>query len=159
MALGKCRECGQQVSNEAKTCPSCGVSDPYVKKKGMGFTMKAVLALIALGVLGNILAPRTKVAVPTDTSSAKVPPEAVQSVAPPLPDVQKTVAIVPKRDEHCFDAGAAIAKVYMANFRQMAEVGVKATTLMEEGCQKNVGAEGSDCVRQCQTGFKVEARQ
>lgn len=28
MALKPCRECGQQVSTEAATCPHCGVSDP-----------------------------------------------------------------------------------------------------------------------------------
>lgn len=28
MALTKCRECGKQVSTEARTCPQCGVVDP-----------------------------------------------------------------------------------------------------------------------------------
>ena len=28
MALGKCRECGKDVSTEAATCPQCGVSQP-----------------------------------------------------------------------------------------------------------------------------------
>lgn len=28
MALMKCKECGQEVSSTAKTCPSCGVSGP-----------------------------------------------------------------------------------------------------------------------------------
>ena len=28
MALGKCRECGRQVSSEASACPRCGVSSP-----------------------------------------------------------------------------------------------------------------------------------
>lgn len=28
MALVSCRECSRDVSNEAKTCPHCGVSDP-----------------------------------------------------------------------------------------------------------------------------------
>lgn len=31
MALVPCRECGQQVSTEAKTCPHCGVADPAGK--------------------------------------------------------------------------------------------------------------------------------
>src|SRR5438132_5947 len=28
MALGKCRECGKDVSTEAETCPQCDVSQP-----------------------------------------------------------------------------------------------------------------------------------
>ena len=28
MALQPCRECGAQVSTEAKSCPHCGVPDP-----------------------------------------------------------------------------------------------------------------------------------
>lgn len=31
MALGSCKECGQQVSSGAKTCPHCGVKKPYKK--------------------------------------------------------------------------------------------------------------------------------
>lgn len=32
MALAKCRECGQQVSDQAESCPSCGISDPSGNK-------------------------------------------------------------------------------------------------------------------------------
>ena len=28
MALGSCRECGQQISTEALSCPHCGVPSP-----------------------------------------------------------------------------------------------------------------------------------
>jgi len=28
MALGKCKECGKEVSSKAKTCPNCGVDKP-----------------------------------------------------------------------------------------------------------------------------------
>lgn len=31
MAMKLCRECGQQVSDKAKSCPSCGISDPVQK--------------------------------------------------------------------------------------------------------------------------------
>lgn len=34
MALGNCRECGKEVSTEAKTCPSCGVDKPIKKSSG-----------------------------------------------------------------------------------------------------------------------------
>lgn len=32
MALTPCKECGKKVSTLAKTCPSCGISDPGVKE-------------------------------------------------------------------------------------------------------------------------------
>jgi hypothetical protein len=31
MAMGKCRECGTEVSDQAKVCPKCGVSKPIKK--------------------------------------------------------------------------------------------------------------------------------
>lgn len=34
MALVPCRECGQAVSDEARTCPSCGVPDPTGRGNG-----------------------------------------------------------------------------------------------------------------------------
>ena len=30
MALIKCKECGSEVSNKAKTCPKCGISNPGI---------------------------------------------------------------------------------------------------------------------------------
>jgi hypothetical protein len=34
MALTVCRECGEQISTEAKTCPSCGIKSPARKPIG-----------------------------------------------------------------------------------------------------------------------------
>ncbi len=31
MAMAKCRECGAEVSDSAKTCPKCGISKPVKK--------------------------------------------------------------------------------------------------------------------------------
>ena len=31
MALVPCRECNNQISSEAKVCPSCGIKTPYIK--------------------------------------------------------------------------------------------------------------------------------
>lgn len=41
MALTKCKECGEQVSNKAKTCPKCGAATP---KKTSAFTW--IIALL-----------------------------------------------------------------------------------------------------------------
>jgi hypothetical protein len=52
MALGKCRECGVEVSTSAKVCPKCGVSKP-VKKTSL--IVKMLAGVLALGVLGSIV--------------------------------------------------------------------------------------------------------
>ena len=45
MALVKCKECGQQISTDAKACPSCG------KKRTSSGTMGcAVILLVCLGL-------------------------------------------------------------------------------------------------------------
>lgn len=44
MALIKCRECGTEVSTEAKTCPKCGAKP--TKEMGVGMVM-----LIAFGIV------------------------------------------------------------------------------------------------------------
>jgi uncharacterized OB-fold protein len=43
MALGKCRECGREVSTGAAACPGCGVKNPTASSKR---------ALVLLGVFG-----------------------------------------------------------------------------------------------------------
>ena len=49
MALGDCRECGKQVSSEAKSCPHCGVASPIVPTRTAYDTFKAVIqGLIAV---------------------------------------------------------------------------------------------------------------
>lgn len=72
MPLAPCRECGQDVSTEAETCPACGVSGPTnlpCPKCGSGNTKRASLWAVALGsfvggscmiwipIVGWILAP------------------------------------------------------------------------------------------------------
>lgn len=52
MAMAKCRECGAEVSDSAKTCPKCGISKP-VKKTSIA--IKLLLGLFALGVLGQVI--------------------------------------------------------------------------------------------------------
>lgn len=48
MALKPCKECGNQISDKAKTCPQCGAAQP---KKTSVFTW-IVLGFIVLTVLG-----------------------------------------------------------------------------------------------------------
>lgn len=48
MSLVKCKECGHQVSNLAKTCPSCGVKDPGTNMLLVAIVTIAVFALLGL---------------------------------------------------------------------------------------------------------------
>ncbi|WP_158244262.1 zinc ribbon domain-containing protein [Trinickia dabaoshanensis] len=50
MSLIKCRECGAQVSEEAKKCPNCGA----VPQKKMGLGMKVLLGFGAILVIGTM---------------------------------------------------------------------------------------------------------
>jgi hypothetical protein len=52
MALGSCRECGKQVSSEAKSCPYCGVDSPVRPTRTAFDTIRAVIkGLIAICIL------------------------------------------------------------------------------------------------------------
>ena len=50
MALVPCRECGKEVSEEAKICPNCGVKTPSKKRHQIRTYMTIALILAFLGV-------------------------------------------------------------------------------------------------------------
>lgn len=60
--------------------------------------------------------------------------------------------------EQCFAAGTNMARVFLSNFQNSSEAGLLASDMMEKGCEQQVGDKGGDCVRQCKTAFKVEAK-
>ena len=43
MALKPCRECGKQISSEARVCPFCGIRKPVKKKPSAGAMVKNVV--------------------------------------------------------------------------------------------------------------------
>lgn len=47
MALVKCRECGNTVSTEAKTCPKCGIKNPAKKE----LSWPAAFIIFAVGII------------------------------------------------------------------------------------------------------------
>jgi hypothetical protein len=47
MSIGKCRECGTEVSDQAKVCPKCGVSKP-IKKTSLFTKIIGVFMVIGL---------------------------------------------------------------------------------------------------------------
>lgn len=46
MALKKCKECKKEVSDKAKTCPHCGVSNPGASAKELVVGTLAVIAIV-----------------------------------------------------------------------------------------------------------------
>jgi uncharacterized protein YcfJ len=52
MAMAKCRECGAEVSDSAKTCPKCGVANPIKKTSVIA---KIFLGLLLLGLIGHFI--------------------------------------------------------------------------------------------------------
>lgn len=54
MALVPCRECGKEVSDEAKTCPYCGIKTPSKKRRQRKFIITAIIifALVGLSAWG-----------------------------------------------------------------------------------------------------------
>jgi hypothetical protein len=51
MALVKCKECGKEISKEAKVCPSCGAR----QKKKLSKAQKIVIGLIVLGGVVSLI--------------------------------------------------------------------------------------------------------
>ena len=49
MAMTTYKECGKQVSTEAKACPHCGAAAP-AKKKAKGGIGKWLLIVFAIGI-------------------------------------------------------------------------------------------------------------
>ena len=89
MAMTTCKECGKQVSTEAKACPHCGAAAP-AKKKAKGGIGKWLLIVFAIGLVAMILPKQDKT-----TSVASAPPKA-QAKSPPLKKAEKVLPDVCK---------------------------------------------------------------
>ena len=150
MAMTTCKECGKQVSTEAKTCPHCGA----VAKKAKGGLGKWLLIVFAIGVVAAVLPKKDKVAASSATPRAvAIQPKEKKA------ETKAEVAAAPNTDQ-CFYRGKALAGVYLANFSKMANADVMASDVMREGCDKVAEEQktGDACVRSCEIGFKQEAR-
>lgn len=87
MTLKKCRECGNEVSSEAKICPSCGIKSPAQKHIGcLSSLMVVVFAIFVIGYCSSP-SPTTKTPAPAPALTPSAPSAAVQS--PPEPKEKK----------------------------------------------------------------------
>lgn len=78
MAMTKCRECGTEISDEAKNCPKCGIKNPA---GGTSMLVKALGALLAIGFISSVFSDKTEQTATTQTQTA--------AVAPPPKDPKK----------------------------------------------------------------------
>ena len=67
MALIKCKECGKDVSSEAKQCPNCGA--PIKKSRGCGIVFISFLCIVLGGMAISILLDGTPKAPPASIHS------------------------------------------------------------------------------------------
>lgn len=80
MAMAKCRECGAEVSDSAKTCPKCGVAKPVRKTSLLA---KIFLGLLVLGLIGQFIGGGSNTGGGTSTSvSASSAPSIPEPVVP-----------------------------------------------------------------------------
>uniref|UniRef100_A0A6M3J1D6 Uncharacterized protein n=1 Tax=viral metagenome TaxID=1070528 RepID=A0A6M3J1D6_9ZZZZ len=82
MAMKNCKECGNEVSTKAVSCPKCGA---VLKKKTgcLGYIGAGILILFVLGVIGHLMSDGSNKT--TSTTSSKK-----SSSVSPKPKVQKT---------------------------------------------------------------------
>lgn len=72
MAIGKCRECGAEVSDQAKACPKCGVSRPVRKTSKLTWLAALVIApVVAMTIIEFEPSPVAEAAPPTPEQLAE----------------------------------------------------------------------------------------
>lgn len=71
MALKKCKECGNEISSDAKVCPHCGKKQPPTKRAKLGCLILLMVILIPLLVV--IFQSQKAPKKPTRTTTAPKP--------------------------------------------------------------------------------------
>lgn len=147
MALSSCKECGAQVSTEAKACPHCGVKAPanrpgaspsvLAKRYTLSPRLKILLGVMFIGLIANVMISARRPAQPREANR--------QADAKPV--------------DACYDQGYNGATVYLANIKTAIEVGSRASEMMDFICRDAVQKIGGhDCLGQCEAGFRHKAK-
>ena len=144
MALSTCKECGAQVSTEAKTCPHCGVMAPtqrasspqlsaLTKRYTMSPTIKVLLAVMLVGLVANVMISSRRATQSRDANQI---------------DAAKPV-------DACFDRGFNGATIYLSDMKAINNIGYQAEGMRDFVCKDAVQKIGTpDCLGQCEAGFK-----
>jgi DNA-directed RNA polymerase subunit RPC12/RpoP len=51
MALVPCRECGKEVSDQAESCPYCGIKTPSAKRHKIKLSIRAVILVVVISII------------------------------------------------------------------------------------------------------------
>ena len=51
MALVPCRECGKEVSDQAESCPNCGIKTPSAKRRKIKLAIRALVVVVIVAVI------------------------------------------------------------------------------------------------------------
>lgn len=103
MPIGPCRECGKSASEDAKSCPHCGVSNPVQPSNknvliGIGF-------IVSLIVLGKLI------------SSAFDAPQVQATPTPEEVQRQAEAARIAAQEEELFQHTASAVRAVKASLR------------------------------------------
>lgn len=132
MAMTTCKECGKQVSTEAKACPHCGTSAP-AKKKGKGGIGKWLLIVFAIGLVAMIL-PKTDKATTTASAPQKAPVvRAAEAPKAPAPIEEKLTEGQQKALDEVRASTARLAKL-SADAREQWDAQTKEDAKLLRGC-------------------------
>jgi hypothetical protein len=82
MALVKCKECGEEISTKAKTCPKCAAKAP---KKISLFTWFVLIAIVFVVYTANQAPSTSNKSKAFSTSASPKKSESTKKVAPPKP--------------------------------------------------------------------------
>jgi hypothetical protein len=115
MALVPCRECGKEVSDQADSCPNCGIKTPSKKRRQIKLATTAVTSLIIIMLLigGSLWAYHRVV-------RAFEPPLPVGADGKPIPIA---VPVVPKIQKDIPVKQQIIQKDYKEKIREMLDSG------------------------------------
>ena len=97
MAMTTCKECGKQVSTEAKACPHCGAAAP-ARKKAKGGIGKWLLVVFAIGVVVAVLPKQDKA-----KASASAPQRTQAAPVPDTPKKEEVTATEEKKADEVTD--------------------------------------------------------
>lgn len=145
MAMTTCKECGKQVSTEARACPHCGAAAP-AKKKAKGGIGKWLLIVFAIGVVAAIL-PKQDKAPPVASAPQKAP--TVRAAEPPkaaAPSEEKLTEGQQKALDEIKAHSARLDKL-ATDSREQWDAETKADAKLLRACLEHQGCESSTYAR------------
>lgn len=150
MALINCKECGEQVSTQAASCPKCG-APVFIKKKGPNGCMMTLIILVSviilIYVLGginsnslNVLHAKNETVKNVDAEAKSLPTEQVKDSSPaqPVSNWQKGSVKDEMTDKERPYAAITSLNGAAFNFPYHVEGGSKATIVIRRDIKNKV---------------------